>query len=166
MYVREARPEELHALGELVVSVYVGEGLVSSSSGYVEQLRDTAGRAREATLLVAVGEPDERLLGTVTYSPGGQPYAEVAAPGEAAFRMLAVASEARGQGVGKALVDACLQRARDSGATTMRLSTKANMAAAHRLYERLGFSRTPELDWSPDPDVKLLTYARTLQSAA
>ena len=32
------------------------------------------------------------------------------------------------------------------------------MATAHRLYERLGFVRTPERDWSPSPDVDLLAY--------
>jgi hypothetical protein len=32
------------------------------------------------------------------------------------------------------------------------------MASAHRLYERLGFRRTPEQDWYPAPDVHLITY--------
>jgi hypothetical protein len=36
------------------------------------------------------------------------------------------------------------------------------MAAAHRLYERLGFTRLPERDWSPLLGVDLLVYARDL----
>jgi hypothetical protein len=32
------------------------------------------------------------------------------------------------------------------------------MTAAHRIYERLGFTRIPERDWSPVPGVDLLAY--------
>jgi hypothetical protein len=38
------------------------------------------------------------------------------------------------------------------------------MTAAHRLYERLGFHRLPERDWSPVPGVDLLVYARDIQA--
>lgn len=171
MIIRTAHAAELDAISELVISVYVGSGLVSADSGYVEELGDAARRAREAQLLVAVDEPApgdldgvdmRQLLGTVTYCPGGTKLAEVAAPGEAGFRMLAVDPRARGRGIGEALVQECLDRARAEGAAAMRLSTKEDMHAAHRLYERLGFSRTPALDWSPEPDVKLLTYALDL----
>ena len=33
------------------------------------------------------------------------------------------------------------------------------MTTAHRVYERLGFTRAPEDDWSPEPGVLLLAYA-------
>jgi hypothetical protein len=39
------------------------------------------------------------------------------------------------------------------------------MHAAHRIYERLGFVRTPGRDWNPLPeldDITLLTYELTL----
>jgi ribosomal protein S18 acetylase RimI-like enzyme len=44
----------------------------------------------------------------------------------------------------------------------MVLSTDPRMTAANRLYERLGFARLPERDWSPAPDVDLLVYALDL----
>jgi hypothetical protein len=44
----------------------------------------------------------------------------------------------------------------------LRLSTQRQMAAAGRLYLRLGFVRTPELDWTPEPGVDLVTYALEL----
>ena len=56
----------------------------------------------------------------------------------------------------------CLERARAAGKTRMVLSTDVRMSAAHRLYERLGFTRLPERDWSPMPGVNLLAYARDL----
>ena len=39
------------------------------------------------------------------------------------------------------------------------------MHGAHRIYERLGFVRTPERDWNPLPElvgITLLTYELTL----
>ena len=57
---------------------------------------------------------------------------------------------------------ACLERARAAGKRRMVLSTDVRMAAAHRLYERLGFTRLPERDWSPLPGVDLLVYALDL----
>jgi hypothetical protein len=44
----------------------------------------------------------------------------------------------------------------------MVLSTDPRMTSAHRLYQRLGFSRVPGRDWSPVPGVDLLVYARKL----
>ena len=125
-------------------------------------LRDAAGRAEKAELMVAV-DAGGRLLGTVTYAPADSPYAETAkGPDEAGFRMLVVDPAARGQGVGEALVGWCAERARASGARVLRLSTQPAMVAAERLYRRLGFVRTPELDWTPEPDVDLVTYALEL----
>ncbi len=36
------------------------------------------------------------------------------------------------------------------------------MTAAHRICERLGFVRSPERDWRPDPDTVLITYRKEL----
>jgi ribosomal protein S18 acetylase RimI-like enzyme len=92
--------------------------------------------------------------------------ADIALPGEAEIRMLAVAHEARGQGAGEALVRACVDRARATdGCVRVVLSTQRTMHAAHRIYERLGFVRVPERDWNPIPeldDITLLTYELTL----
>jgi hypothetical protein len=36
------------------------------------------------------------------------------------------------------------------------------MTSAHRIYERLGFRRAPERDWSPVPGVDLMAFALRL----
>jgi hypothetical protein len=36
------------------------------------------------------------------------------------------------------------------------------MHTAHRLYERLGFSRLPERDWTPVPGITLRCYSLEL----
>lgn len=105
----------------------------------------------------STGEPSE-VLGTVTVVLPGTAYSEVSAPGEIEFRMLAVSQSARGRGVGEALVRAVFDRARAVGASRVVLSSSTHMLAAHRLYERLGFVREPERDWSPLPGVQLVAY--------
>jgi ribosomal protein S18 acetylase RimI-like enzyme len=156
--VRPVLPEEHLAVAELTAGVYLGEGY--SSPDYERALRDVASRVASATVLVATLGPD--LAGAVTIATRGGEWAEQAAPGEAVIRMLAVAPAARGTGVGEALVRACLDCARDDGCTLVRLSSQEDMHAAHRLYERLGFVRTPSYDWSPVPGLQLRTYALPL----
>ncbi len=52
---------------------------------------------------------------------------------------VAVAPEARGEGVGEALVRRALELARAAGAETVDLTCRPARAAANRLYRRIGF---------------------------
>lgn len=161
--IRSARPDEYAAVGELSATVFVADGLVPAGHAYLERLAAAADRASGAELLVAVeAESTPAVVGSVTFVPFGSPYTEIAGPGEVEIRMLVVAAQARGRGLGEALVRATLERADALGATCMRLSTQANMVGAHPIYRRLGFTRTPDRDWSPTPDVDLLTYVLPL----
>lgn len=154
--IREARPDEYAALGELTVDAYRVAGETDPS--YVPELRDVAGRAHEVPVLVAVEEGSGRLLGTATYVPGPGAYHEGDFGETASMRMLAVAPEAQGRGVGRALVEACVERARAAGRPGLALYTRPFMAAAHHLYESLGFVRVPELDWEYEPGEWLWAY--------
>ncbi|WP_030764513.1 MULTISPECIES: GNAT family N-acetyltransferase [unclassified Streptomyces] len=159
MVIRTALPAEYAELGEITAGAYLADGHLdfNEDDGYLNVLRDVAGRAAQGEVLVAVR--DERLLGGVTFAAPGSALADIAAPDEAEFRMLAVAREARGQGAGEALVRACVERARALGGVTgLVLSTQGGMAEAHRIYARLGFVRTPERDWAPIEGLTLLTY--------
>lgn len=155
-----ADPDELVAVGELTVAAYAADGYLDGADGYADELRAAGDRARDAVLAVAT---DPRvLLGTVTYCSAGTTWAEVSVAGEAEVRMLAVSPAARGRGVGTALTEWCVSRARSEGHKAVALSTLRAMHAAHRLYERMGFERTPERDWWPIPDLQLITYRLTL----
>ncbi len=156
--IRPARASEFAAVGELTVESYRVDGYLDGGSGdYTLKLADAASRASEAELLVAV-DGAGTLLGTVTIAPPGSPWSQVAAADELEFRMLGVASAARGRGVGEALTRRAIDRAVELGLRAVTLSSSVEMAAAHRLYERLGFYRTPNLDWAPRPGVALITY--------
>lgn len=161
--IRTAVPGDYAELGDITAQAYLDDGLLDANEddSYERALRDVAGRAADAEVLVAA--LDGVLLGGVTFAPPGCRMADIAGPGEAEFRMLSVSRAGRGRGAGEALVRACIQRARAiEGVTRLVLSTQAESPAAHQIYERLGFVRTPERDWSPVPNVPLLTYALEL----
>ena len=154
--IRRALPADISAAAQVTVDAYVGAGYVGRDDPYAARLADAAHRATNAELWVAV-DGDE-VLGTVTFVRPGTAYAEVSAPDEGEFRMLAVSPGARGRGVGEALVRHCLARAAELGLRAIVLSTLPQMRAAHRIYERLGFVRTPERDWEPQDGMLLVTY--------
>ena len=154
--VRLARPEEYAAVTELTLGVYVGGGYIPADDYYVEELAATEKRASEAEVLVAV--EDGTVLGAVTYCPLGSAWREIAAEDEGEFRMLAVSNDARGRGVGLALIQACLDRAREAGLHGVAISTMSEMTDAHRLYGRIGFDRVPDSDWSPQSGVCLMAF--------
>jgi ribosomal protein S18 acetylase RimI-like enzyme len=156
MRMRRAEPRDHQAIGEITVAAYASLP-EAPESGYTDKLRDAETRDREAELWVAVDDADS-VLGTVTITHDGSPWREIGRGDEGEFRMLAVAPDAQGNGVGAALVELCVNRFREVGAPGIVLSTLRAMSPAHRLYERHGFVRAPERDWSPVPGVELVAY--------
>ena len=159
--IRSALPAELNAVGELTFSAYAADGLLANDTGYAAELRDAEHRAAHCDLLVAIDDQGH-LLGTVTFCLPGSPYAELSHEGQAEFGMLAVAAAHRGRGVGSRLVRECLDLAVRRGARSVVLSTRPQMSSAQRIYERMGFRRTTQLDWAPMPGVELRAYTKLL----
>jgi ribosomal protein S18 acetylase RimI-like enzyme len=161
--IRPAREDELPAVGELTFEAYRANGYLTGHEDgpYAGKLRNARPRYQEAELLVAVDETGT-ILGTVTVAHPGSTWREIGRDDELEFRMLAVSTAARGRGIGEALTRRVLDQATEQGFRAVVLSSSESMHAAHRLYERLGFRRTPDLDWSPAPDVPLITYRLAL----
>lgn len=156
--IRRARPEEYDRIAELTVAAYLADRPVGA---YESELRRVADRAAQGTVLAAL-DAGENLIGTVTVLLERGPWTELAGDGDAEIRMLAVDPAVRGAGVGTALTLAVLELARAGGAKRMVLSTQSTAQPAHRIYDRLGFTRRADLDWSPRPGVNLLGYTLDL----
>lgn len=155
MQIRLARPEELARVGEITETAYAAFTL-GPADPYIAKLRDAASRSTEAELWVA--EDSGAILGNVTWCPNGSLWREISRPDEGEFRMLAVAPQAQGRGVGAALARHCIHLSRAAGHRGVVLSSLEDMSAAHRLYGRLGFVRSAERDWSPAPGVQLIAF--------
>jgi ribosomal protein S18 acetylase RimI-like enzyme len=158
--IRLVREDELEEVGRITVEAYQADGLLVEDVGYERVLADTASRAEQAEVWVAV-DGDE-VLGGVTFCRPGTPYAELAGDREGEFRMLAVDPRLRRRGAARALVQHCLARSQELAYDALVLSSMARMTGAHRLYEELGFERVPGRDWTPVPGVDLLAFRRLI----
>ena len=152
--IREATADDFEAVARLTVAAYRALP-VWVGDDYAVALADVAGRvAAGATILVAE-DGDGRPVGSVTLVLPPSPFFEWVAgvDGDCGFRMLAVDPEAQGRGIGPALVDECLRRSRAAGRSRMLIGSTPWMTTAHRIYERLGFVRRPDIDqqwgWIP-----------------
>ena len=159
--VRLVRPEEHQEAGQVVLAAYQDLPGEHMSGGYAAQLVDVARRAVEAEVLVAVGA--DGIVGCATLVPGPwSPWAEQLKSDEAGLRMMAVRPDSQGRGVGAALLGACTGRAEALGRQALVLHSTPWMHAAHRLYLAHGFTRLPERDWLPVPEVPLLAFRLVL----
>jgi GNAT superfamily N-acetyltransferase len=112
--IRDARPDERAAVGELRLSAYRALGLLSDVDGYAETLR-RFGFDGDCTVLVAVDHPDDGILGTITLEPYDQASELARDDTEADIRAFAVAPRAQGKGVGRKLLLAVIERAEKRG---------------------------------------------------
>ena len=83
---------------------------------------------------------------------------------QAEVRALAVAKDARGKGIGRALLTAVTHRATQRDVRHLVLLTQTNMRAAQHLYTTAGFCRLPERDYPIGSGVTLLAYGLELSA--
>jgi GNAT superfamily N-acetyltransferase len=118
---------------------------------YDREIADVAARLATHDVVV-IGLVDDVIVGCLTYVPGPRSAAyEFDDPTGASFRYLGVDPIAQGTGVGASMVRWCIDRARADGRARLWIHTLESMPGAARLYERLGFVRTPDADqWWDD----------------
>jgi predicted N-acetyltransferase YhbS len=166
--IRDARPSDRQAIHDVTLAAYqeYAAHMPGFWDGYRRNIIATLDDVGSAEQLVA--EQDGAIVGTVLLYPPRRvqlsrtdslemPWPEV--------RLLAVAPAGRGRGVGAALMQECVGRARKSGARVLSLQTTDLMQTARRMYERMGFVRSPELDFHPAPGVTVKGYRLELERA-
>jgi GNAT superfamily N-acetyltransferase len=146
--VRPAAEPELDAVAALFapgLAPYRGTDADPLLDSYLAELRDVRSRFDVAEVYVALHEA--QLVGSVSFYRDVRLEGWSSFPGGwAGFRALVVHPDARGTGVGKALLQTCIARTRTIGAPVLGLHTIELLADAVRLYERLGFVRCQEYD--------------------
>lgn len=159
--IRDARESERDAIRDITEKAYVEYVEAMTESLRVEYCRRLLTTLETQGLVDRiVAEYGGNIVGSVLLYPSASSANErvIRNPGWAELRLLAVLPSARGRGVGAALVKECIRRARNYGAKTIGLHTKDEMHSAVHLYERLGFVRFHELDFSPATGVVIKGY--------
>lgn len=163
IHVREAEVHEYDRVADIMLAAYGTVPGFRLEGAYAGELADVAGRAPSTVQLVAVDPATDEIVGAVTYlDDATSPYAQPMEKDEAALRMLGVDPAAQRRGVGTALVEACIERARSQGRDRLVLHTTEWMTVGHRLYERLGFRRSPERDAMVADRIHLQSYVLDL----
>ena len=158
MHLREADEGDAVAVAALWTEAYADAGPEGRREPYaLQEYFAVAASARVTVALDAAGE----LLAVAALFPPGAPGRSVAGPGEAEFARLAVATDARRQGIGRSLVRKAVAEARALGAERVVLWSRPYQTDAHALYESLGWHRVPERDGG-DRDGRRLVFALDL----
>ncbi|MET0976292.1 MAG: GNAT family N-acetyltransferase [Leifsonia sp.] len=159
--VRLARPDEYEAVGALTERAYTLD--YDLTDGYRSSFRQVAERAAEHQVWVAEDATGHELLGAVVTPRRGRSISPLARPGELDFRLLAVDPPARGRGIGALLTRHVLVLARLRGLDDVVMNSGEQMIGAHRLYEKLGFTRMPERESAiRDGDRTIRLFAFTI----
>ena len=124
---------------------------------YAQNILDVRSRMTESELVMAV--EDREIVGSATFYPARLIRTQSVWPREwTGVRLIAILPECRGRGLGKAIVEDCIQRSRDQNAEAMALHTTPYMELARGMYERMGFERVPEYDFHPRPEMTVMAY--------
>ena len=167
LHIRDGRESDRDTIQAVTLSAYQQYAAVMPPphwESYRRNILDTLSDVQPAEQIVA--EQDEAVVGAVLLYPAGTVFS---GPDGASVslawpevRLLAVAPPARGQGIGKALMQECLRRAHQSRSAAITLHTSDMMEVAMHMYERIGFVRTPEFDFQPAPGVTIKGYRLSL----
>lgn len=130
---------------KIVEVTEVDQGLIETFESLIPQLTSSSPAPNRAALeqivnnentilFLALDTDDGAVLGTLTLATYRVPTGL-----KAWIEDVVVDVGARGRGVGAALSEAALDKARDMGAKGVELTSRASREAAHRLYRRIGF---------------------------
>lgn len=144
-FVRAAQLHHFPAIANLNVEAYREYAANLTADAWTTlqaNLRSPETLAQRTTFLITVLSGE--LAGFVAYCPPGNSRSPI--PSDwASVLLLAVSPRYRRQGVGRSLLQTCIQHAREDGAQTIGLFTSELMASAHQLYDSLGFCKDCEI---------------------
>jgi putative acetyltransferase len=148
----------------------IGPDQIDAFAGiWVPWLRDTIGREPEAEDLEVTADPAAYYARTggeaFLAKNDGHVIGAVAVKGLGAsgfeFCKLVVTDAARGHGAGRALVEACVDYAKDHGGPSLYLQSFNALDVALGLYRRMGFA-----DTLPPPEMTVLARTEVIMAKA
>lgn len=132
----EADTESVNAVALAAFAQY--SGAYTDWSAFSKNISSMASLAKDGEIIVA--DTDRGIIGAVVYIGPHQPKSAIFDTSWPIMRMLVVTPSARGCGVGRALAEACIARARRDHAPLFALHTSSIMQVALPMYEHMGFT--------------------------
>ena len=125
----------------------VNQVALAAFQSYWHAYQDWEAFARQIASMAKLSETSEvivakvggQVVGAVAYVGPGKPKAPFFDPAWPILRMLVVAPDFQGMGIGRALTDECIRRALRDGAALIALHTSRIMQVALVMYEHRGF---------------------------
>ena len=144
--IRRALPAD-HAAVARELTDYIGsigdaldaEGLDHDISHWQEEYDGRSG------VLLLVADPAGEVVGTAAV--------RLLEPRVGELKRMWLRPSSQGKGLGRRLMDACLDEARRLGCRALRLDTQARMEAAVHLYRASGFSEIPRYNDNRRADI-------------
>ncbi len=164
---RIAESHEHSAVAQVILESYAEYAPLIPADAwerYSQSILDVRSRMTESELLIAV--EDGEIVGSATFYPARLKRTQSEWPPEwTGARLIAVLPERRGRGIGKAIVEKCINISRDQKAAAFALHTTPYMELARGMYERMRFVRVPEYDFHPRPELTVMAYKYDLSDA-
>jgi GNAT superfamily N-acetyltransferase len=154
-HVRNATLDEFIEVGKLMIRVYSQlEGFPKEvdQPEYYKMLANIGELTKKPNtkLLIAISSTN-KIAGAVVYfsdmsfyGSGGTATQEMNASG---FRLLAVDHDARGHGIGKLLINECIDKAKARNQEQVIIHSTKFMQVAWKMYKKMGFEPSEDLDF-------------------
>ena len=144
--LRDANPVDFASIADISVAAYqeYANRLTAENWRKMQHsLSNVSQTANTADFMVA--EVAGITVGAIAYYPPGKSNPKFFGNCWASLRLLAVAPNYRGHGIGKLLTKAGINKARQDNAEGIGLYTSEVMTTAQKMYTSLGFKREREL---------------------
>ncbi len=140
MLIRPFSPDDVDAMNAVALAAFAQyETVYSDWQSLARGVGAMASLAEQAEMIVAEDRMGAVVGGVAYFGPGKTPRAEFFEDDWPIIRMLVVHPSARGNGIGRALTEKCVSRARQDGARLIAIHTSPVMEVALSMYLAMGF---------------------------
>jgi ribosomal protein S18 acetylase RimI-like enzyme len=136
--LREFSPQDAAAVDRIALTAFEEYRLAYSDwPAFSRAVGNMSSLAASGEIIVAAHH--EQMLGAVVYIGPGRPKSAIFKTEWPVIRMLVVDPAFRSHGIGRALTEECISRARRDNAPVIALHTTSLMTVALPMYKRMGF---------------------------
>ena len=154
--IRNAKSSEFDYLGNLMGKVYSqldGFANITDQPEYYKMLLNIGKLTeKDNTELIIVESQKGKIVGAVLYFSDMKNYGSGGTATQikntSGFRLLAVDPNQRGRGLGKILINECINRAKKLGQKQIVIHSTKSMKIARAMYKKIGFVRYKDIDFN------------------